>query len=128
MSVPPTLRVNAFDVVTHVEELRPGLHRYLGRIFGTGNVRLAGVTEFQLRALAAIRAFDQQHDLSRLLIRAQCATAAAAASSMRWPSRKRSIVKGALIGCGSSRAMVCANTCAEPGVALNPPVPQPQFT
>src|ERR1700730_19286156 len=57
----------------------------------------------------------------------QCATAAAAASSIRWPSRKRSMVKGALIGCGSSRAMVQANTCAEPGVALKPPVPQTQF-
>jgi hypothetical protein len=41
---------------------------------------------------------------------------------------ERSMVNGALIGCGSSRAIVCANTCAEPGVALNPPVPQPQLT
>src|SRR6204780_3380234 len=38
------------------------------------------------------------------------------------------MVNGALIGCGSSRAIVHANTCADPGVALNPPVPQPQFT
>ena len=38
------------------------------------------------------------------------------------------MVKGALIGCGSSRAMVQASTCAAPGVALKPPVPQPQFT
>ena len=37
-------------------------------------------------------------------------------------------MKGALIGCGSSRAMVQAKTCAEPGVALKPPVPQPQLT
>ena len=58
----------------------------------------------------------------------QCATAAAAASSMSCPVRKRSSAKGALIGCGSSCAMVCANTWPDPGVALNPPVPQPQFT
>ena len=37
-------------------------------------------------------------------------------------------MNGALIGCGSSCAIVCANTCAEPGVALKPPVPQPQLT
>ena len=36
--------------------------------------------------------------------------------------------KGAAIGCGSSRAMVAAKTWPEPGVALKPPVPQPQFT
>ena len=58
----------------------------------------------------------------------QWATAAAAASSMSRPVRKRSSVKGALILCGSSRAIVCAKTCAEPGVALKPPVPQPQLT
>src|ERR1700688_740165 len=38
------------------------------------------------------------------------------------------MVKGALIGGGSSRAMVHADTCADPGVALKPPVPHPQFT
>ncbi len=58
----------------------------------------------------------------------QCATAAAAASSISRPVRKRSSVNGALIACGSSRAMVWAKTCPEPGVALNPPVPQPQLT
>src|ERR1700676_2180112 len=30
MGVPPALGVNALDVVTHVEEVRPRLHRYLG--------------------------------------------------------------------------------------------------
>ena len=40
----------------------------------------------------------------------------------------RSSENGALIGCGSSRAMVWAKTWPEPGVALNPPVPQPQLT
>ena len=58
----------------------------------------------------------------------QCATAAAAASSISRPVRKRSSVNGALIGCGLSLAMVCAKTWPEPGVALKPPVPQPQLT
>ena len=54
--------------------------------------------------------------------------AAAAASSIRCPSRKRSMVKGALIGCGSPRAIVYAIRGPAPGVALKPPVPQPQLT
>ena len=58
----------------------------------------------------------------------QCATAAAAASSISRPVRKRSSVNGALIGCGLSLAMVWAKTWPEPGVALKPPVPQPQLT
>ena len=58
----------------------------------------------------------------------QWATAAAAASSISRPVRKRSSVNGALIGCGLSLAMVCAKTWPEPGVALKPPVPQPQLT
>ena len=58
----------------------------------------------------------------------QCATAAAAASSINRPVLNRSSVKPALILCGSSRAIVWANTLPEPGVALNPPVPQPQLT
>ena len=29
--------------------------------------------------------------------------------------------------CGSSFAIVCANKSPDPGVALNPPVPQPQL-
>ena len=37
-------------------------------------------------------------------------------------------VKGAASRCGSSRAIVCAKTWPEPGVALKPPVPQPQLT
>src|SRR5258707_13473198 len=66
--------------------------------------------------------------MSRIGSPVQCATAAAAASSIKYPSRKRSMVNGTLVGCGSSRAMVQAKTCADPGVALNPPVPQPQLT
>src|SRR5207249_1564922 len=55
----------------------------------------------------------------------QCDTAAAACSSISAPVVKRSSAKGAARGCGSSRAIVWANTCPAPGVALNPPVPQP---
>ncbi len=61
-------------------------------------------------------------------LRFQCATAAAAASSISRPVLNRSSVNPALILCGSSRAMVWAKTLPEPGVALNPPVPQPQLT
>ena len=41
---------------------------------------------------------------------------------------KRSSENGALSACGSPFAIVCANTQPEPGVALKPPVPQPQLT
>ena len=59
----------------------------------------------------------------------QCATAAAAASSISRPVWKRSSENGAAIGCISSlRHRMRANTCADPGVALKPPVPQPQLT
>ena len=58
----------------------------------------------------------------------QCATAAAAASSISLPVVKRSSVKGAFSGCGSSLAIVQARRWPAPGVALKPPVPQPQLT
>ncbi len=47
---------------------------------------------------------------------------------MSRPVRKRSSENGAASGCGSPRANEWANTWPEPGVALKPPVPQPQFT
>ena len=37
------------------------------------------------------------------------------------------MLKAAFNLCGSSFAIVCANKSPEPGVALNPPVPQPQL-
>ncbi len=40
---------------------------------------------------------------------------------------KRSSANGAASSAGSPLAMVSASTHPEPGVALNPPVPQPQF-
>ena len=56
------------------------------------------------------------------------ATAAAPCSSISAPVVKRSSANGTFSGCGSPWAIVHANV--EPGarVALNPPVPQPQFT
>ena len=59
--------------------------------------------------------------------RSQCDTAAAACSSTSAPVAKRSSANGAASGCGSSRAIVWAKTQPAPGVALNPPVPQPPF-
>ena len=89
-----------------------------------------GMLEADLDAIA--EAADGLAGASRLtaeaFAREELACAAAAASSIRSPSRKRSSVKGALIGCGASWAMVQANRCPDPGVALKPPVPQPQFT
>ena len=37
------------------------------------------------------------------------------------------MLKAAFNLCGSSFAIVCANKSPDPGVALNPPVPQPQL-
>src|SRR5262249_18803441 len=120
--VSPTLRIQAPDVVSHVQEPGPLLGIGFRGFGGACNVCLSAVRKLELRALAAVRAGNEQHGFS------QWATAGAAASSIRLPVANRSRVKGALIGCGSSFAMVCANRWAEPGVALNPPVPQPQFT
>src|ERR1700726_2784190 len=120
--VSPALGIQPLGVVAHVQEPGPFLRVGRGWLGRACDVGLSAVREFELRALATIGTCNEEHEIS------QWATAAAAASSIRLPSAKRSIVKGALIACGSSRAMVCANTCAEPGVALKPPVPQPQFT
>ncbi len=86
--------------------------------------RTSSLTEMKQVLLAS----EHQRHCDSHLGHHQCATAAAAASSIRRPVRKRSMVKGALIGCGSSLAMVWAKTWPEPGVALKPPVPQPQLT
>ena len=118
----PALGMHAFRVRPVEEILRPVRvidFRGIGR---PGDVRLAAAAELDLGAGTAVGASDEQHATP------QWATAAAAASSMRRPVRKRSSVKGALMGCGSPVAMVCANTWPEPGVALKPPVPQPQLT
>ena len=47
---------------------------------------------------------------------------------MSRPVRNRSSVNGALMRCGSPVATIWAKTWPEPGVALKPPVPQPQLT
>src|SRR5262245_59186936 len=119
MLVPPALGVRPLGIAARIEELGPARVIHRRGVEWSRDMRLAGVVELVLRPSAAPWAVDQQH---------QCATAAAAASSISRPVRKRSSENGAAIGCGSSRATVAANTCPEPGVALNPPVPQPQFT
>ena len=58
----------------------------------------------------------------------QWATAAAPCSSMRAPVVKRSRAKGSLRGCGAPVASVWAKVKPAAGVALKPPVPQPQLT
>ncbi len=105
-------------------------------------------SELDLRPLAALGAGDQQHgtvlgfcsltapgsgegEVKTAVAGSACISAPPPRRPLRRsvaPSRKRSSVNGALIGCGSSCAIVWANTCADPGVALNPPVPQPQLT
>src|SRR5207248_8080805 len=100
--VPPALRVQPLAVVAHIQELGPFLRVGGGWLCGAGYVRLSAMRELELRALATIRTCNEQHGIS------QCATAAAAASSIRLPVAKRSIVKGALSGCGASCAVVCA--------------------
>ena len=87
----------------------------VGRV---GDVRLAAVRELGLVALAAPGAGDQQH---------QCATAAAPCSSISAPVAKRSSENGSFSSCGAPLAIVCANTRPDAGVALKPPVPQPQL-
>ena len=57
----------------------------------------------------------------------QCATPAATLSSMNRPSRNRSSPKASASGPGSPFAMSSAMAQPEPGMALKPPVPQPQL-
>src|SRR5579872_2269367 len=73
MNMAPALRMRAFPVAAHVEELGPFLVALRCRIARSGNMCFAGIAEFALGSWAAPRTGDQQH---------QCATAAAAASSI----------------------------------------------
>ena len=74
--VTPALGVHTAGVVTAVEKVRPLLHGDFRRLLRPGDVRLPAVHELRLGTLTAIGTLDQQHS-------DQCATAAAAASSMR---------------------------------------------
>src|SRR6202023_455461 len=120
MGGPPAFGVHALAVRPKKEKFRPLPVRERRGIGRPRNVGLPAVAKLDFRARAAIGPMDQQHD--------QCATAAAAASSINLPLTKRCRENGAAKGCGSSLAMVAAKTWPEPGVALNPPVPQPQLT
>lgn len=116
----PTLGMGAAFIGTRVKVIGPGLVRHVRG--WPHDVRLPRVAELDLGPRAAIRTIDQQQGA------AQCATAAAAASLIMVPRTNRSSPKGATIGCGASWAIVCAKRSPDPGVALKPPVPQPQFT
>src|SRR5258708_20589745 len=107
--MPPTFGVDAFGIGAHVQKFGPRLIVQLRGLAGPRQVCLTAVGEFDFRAFTAVGAGNEQHRGS-----VQCATAAAAASSIRYPSRKRSMVNGALIGCGPSRASVRPNTSRHP--------------
>src|SRR4051794_5524827 len=119
VAMAPALRIAALRVIANVEERGPRIVAHRRWIRGPLHMGLAAVTELVLRPRAAPRTRDQQH---------QCATAAAAASLIRRPLINRCRLKGAASKCGVPVAMVAAKTWPEPGVALKPPVPQPQLT
>src|SRR3546814_12034322 len=86
-----------------------------GRVGGPRDMGFAAIDELDLRPLGvAVGAVDQKHPGSP-----QCATAAAAASSISRPVVKRSRGWGAVIGCGRSRAMGFASTGGDRGVDLS---------
>ena len=88
------------------------------RVLRVGDPGLAAVAELDLVAWPAPRAGDQQH---------QWATPAAPCSSMSAPDSNRASAYGRASSCGSPVATVAAITQPDAGVALNPPVPQPQL-
>src|SRR5687768_13669175 len=114
----PALAGRTPRVVAEEQEPCPLLVGQRGRVGRVRHARLAAVRELRLVPAAAPRARDQD----------QCATPAAPCSSISAPVVNRSSEKGAFSSCGSSCASVHANAQPEPGVALKPPVPQPQFT
>src|SRR5699024_651097 len=128
----PALGEDALGVRPVEEVARPFAVVEGGGVLGVGHVGLAAVAELDLVARAAVGAVDEEHGgllgTWRIEGRGQWATPAAPCSSMRWPVSKRSRLKGRLISCASSVAMVWARANPAPGVALNPPVPQPQLT
>src|SRR5689334_11667903 len=127
--VAPPFGELAFRVGPEEYVMGPLLVAQCERVVGIGDMRLPAIVKFGLFPGSAPRAFDELHGCSsRLKCRAtQCATAAAPCSSTSAPVTKRSRLNGATYGCGSSRAMVSARHQPMPGVALNPPVPQPQL-
>src|SRR5579872_4528891 len=78
MDMTPTLVMRTFQIATHVQEVCPCRVVQRAWIARARDVCLSAVVEFVLRPSAAPRTGYQQH---------QCATAAAAASSIRRPVR-----------------------------------------
>src|SRR5216684_3505837 len=62
VQVPPAFGMHSLRVPSHVEEVRPGLIVEAHGIGGTGDMGLAAIGEFKLRAGAAIWTADKQHD------------------------------------------------------------------
>src|SRR5690606_15100442 len=93
----PALAKLAFRVIAHEEEVGPFDIGKRIRVRRPRDVSLAAVAELGLVANPAPGAGEAQH---------QCATAAAPCSSINAPETKRSRLKGALIGCGASLAIV----------------------
>jgi transcriptional regulator of arginine metabolism len=118
VGVVPALGERALGVVAHEQVVGPGLVGERVGVGGVGDAGLPAVGELDLVARPAPRARDQQH---------QWATAAAPCSSIRAPLVNRSSANGAASSAGSPLAIVSASTQPDPGVALKPPVPQPQF-
>src|SRR6185295_14659294 len=81
VDVTPAFPMSALGIVAHVQEIGPGGIVHRGRIDRTDDMCFAAIVEFVLRTRTAPRTDDQQP---------QCATAAAAASSISRPVRNRS--------------------------------------
>ncbi len=111
-------RERALRVVAHEQVVGP--RRVVDGVgVGRGDdPGLSAVAELGLVAWPAPRARDEQH---------QWAATAAPCSSISAPVVNRSSPNGRLSSCGSSWAIVWARTSPDTGVALNPPVPQPQL-
>src|SRR4051794_36259509 len=115
--VDPSLGPLPLRVVAEEEVAGPLIVGGCLRVRRVGDMRLTAVAELDLITRPAPGAGDQQH---------QWATAAAPCSSMTAPVVNRSRLNGRASSSVSPRASVEAITQPEAGVALNPPVPQPQ--
>ena len=115
--VVPPLRVCAARVIARVNKTLPILQRRIER-GDSGN--FPNIGKFRLVAHSAKGAGELLHGLFAQH-QCHCAVGPAPLSSSIWPVSKRSSEWARLSACGSSWAMVCANTQPEAGVALKPP-------
>src|SRR6185312_6699336 len=119
-AVHPALGERALEVVPDEQVVGPLLvGEFVAAALGIRHVRLTAVAELDLVARAALRTRNEHH---------QCATAAAPCSSTSRPLVNRSRPKSAASAGTRPVSSSSAITCPIPGVALKPPVPQPQLT